>query len=259
MLLVIDVGNTNTVLGVLDGTRVVQHWRISTVPRTTDEVGLLVLQLMAHEKLGPDDIEGVAISCVVPSMLYSLEKAARRYLDQVPLVVGRGIRTGMRVRTDNPREVGADRIVNAVAALDRHTPPLVVVDFGTATTFDCVDADGDYVGGAIAPGFQISAEALFNRTSKLPRIEIERPDRAIGTNTVSSMQSGMFWGYVGLVDELARRCKAELGGEPVCIATGGLARLVGQACAEIDDIDDFLTLQGLRILWSRNLGTPRPG
>lgn len=257
MLLVIDVGNTNTVIGALSGQEIVERWRISTVSRTTDEVGLLVLELLEHRDLSAADIRGAAISCVVPSLLYSLEKACRRYLDTDPIVVGRGMKTGMRVCTDNPREVGADRIVNAVAALERHDSPLVVVDFGTATTFDCVNDVGDYIGGAIAPGFRISADALFERTAKLPRIEVERTEHAIGTNTVASMQAGMFWGYVGLVEGLARRCKDELrgrfpGSTVPCIATGGLANLIGAACDEVDEVDNDLTLQGLRILWERN-------
>jgi type III pantothenate kinase len=158
----------------------------------------------------------------------------------------------MRVATDNPREVGADRIVNAVAGFEHHGGPLVIVDFGTATTVDCVNSSGDYIGGAIAPGYQISADALFTRTAKLPRVPLERPERAIGTNTVASMQSGLFWGYVGLVNELARRCKTEFDISPLCIATGGLARLIGGACDEIDAQDEHLTLKGLRILWDRN-------
>jgi type III pantothenate kinase len=261
MLIVIDVGNTNTVVGAFSGDKVVHRWRVTTGNRTTDEFGLLLLQLLGHDGVAPEAVRGVVISCVVPSVLYSIEKSARNYLGQDALVVGRGIKTGMRVRTDNPREVGADRIVNSVAAFTRHGGPLVVVDFGTATTFDCVDSNGDYVGGAIAPGFQISADALFERTAKLPRVEVERPERAIGTNTIASMQSGLFWGYVGLVDELAKRCKAELTdygritkpeGAALCVATGGLANLVGSACDEIDEVDDDLTLQGLRRLWELN-------
>lgn len=257
MLLVIDVGNTNTVLGALDASEVRHRWRVTTRPRTTDEFGLLLLQLLAHRRVEAGHITGVIISCVVPSVVYAIDKACRRYLGVDALVVGRGMRTGMRVRTDNPREVGADRIVNAVAAWDRFRSPLVVVDFGTATTFDCVDANGDYVGGAIAPGFQISADALFNRTAKLPRVEVDRPLRAIGTDTIASMQSGLFFGYVGLVDGLARRCKEELavnGCRVPCLATGGLANLVGSACAEIDEVDNDLTLDGLRMLWERNQG-----
>lgn len=252
MLIGIDVGNTNTVIGALEGFDVTHLWRVSTVARTTDEFGLTLVQLLEHNNIPIEDVEGVAVCCVVPSVLYAIEKAARRYLHCGVLVVGRGIKTGMRVRTDNPREVGADRIVNAVAAFEDHGGPLVVVDFGTATTFDCVSAEGDYIGGAIAPGYQISADALFTRTAKLPRVPLQRPERAIGTNTVSSMQSGLFWGYVGLVNELARRCKAEFDVHPRCVATGGLARIIGGACDEIDAHDEHLTLKGLRILWDRN-------
>lgn len=252
MLIGIDVGNSNTVIGALDGLDVIHLWRVSTQVRTTDEFGLTLMQLLQHEGIDPDQIEGVCVCCVVPSVLYAIEKSARRYLSCPVLVVGQGIKTGMKVRTDNPREVGADRIVNSVAAYERHGGPLVVVDFGTATTFDCVNQGGDYVGGAIAPGYQISADALFTRTAKLPRVQLEKPAQTIGTNTVSSMQSGLFWGYVGLVDGLARRCKEELSGDTQCIATGGLGRLIGGACEEVDDNDEFLTLAGLRILWERN-------
>lgn len=252
MLLVIDVGNTNIVLGAFDGPKLAHHWRISTTQRTTDEMGLLFLQLLEHDGVKREHLTGAIISNVVPSVLYAIEKACRRYLGLEPLVVGRGMKTGMRVRTDNPREVGADRIVNAVAALEEHPAPLLVVDFGTATTFDCVSLEGDYVGGAIAPGLRISADALFERTAMLPRVELERPPKAIGTNTVRSMQSGLFWGYVGLVDGLARRCKDEIGGNPRCVATGGLANLIGRACGEIDVVDEHLTLKGLRLLWERN-------
>ncbi len=252
MLLVVDVGNTNIVVGVVEGVEVRHHWRLTTSPCTTDEFGLALLQLLGLQGLTPGDVKGAAICCVVPSTLYGVEKAIRRYLSVEALVVGRGTRTGMRVRTDNPRELGADRIVNAVAARERYGAPVVVVDFGTATTFDCVNAEGDYVGGAIAPGFQISAEALYTRTSKLPRIELERARAAIGTNTAASMQSGLYWGYVGLVDGIAGRCKAELGGDPICVATGGLANMVAADSAEIERVDDLLTLDGLRLLWERN-------
>jgi type III pantothenate kinase len=252
MLLVIDVGNTNTVVGLMNDSGVVEHWRISTLERTTDEFGLLMLQLLDHRNVSADEVKGAAISCVVPNTLYSIEKGVRRYLEIEPFVVGRGIRSGMRVRTDNPREVGADRIVNAVAAFERYGGPVLVVDFGTATTFDCVNESGDYIGGVICPGFQISAEALFERTAKLPRVQVERPDVVIGTNTVASMQSGLFYGYVGLVDGVAARCKVELGGSPRCVATGGLSRMIGQESREIDSVADFLTLDGLQLLWTRN-------
>lgn len=257
MILVVDVGNTNTVVGAMQEGQVVHHWRISTMMRTTDEMGLLLLQLIQVKGLSAGDISGLCVSCVVPSVLYSIEKAARRYFDVDAIVIGKGIKTGMRIRTDNPREVGADRIVNAVSAYQDCQSPVVVVDFGTATTFDCVSAQGDYVGGVIAPGFRISAEALFNRAAKLPKVEVERPERVIGTNTIHSMQSGLYWGYVGLVNSLASRCKQELRGgnqalEIRCIATGGLSNLIGRACDEIDSVDSDLTLRGLWLLFHRN-------
>lgn len=258
MVLVIDIGNTNTTLGLLREDEVVDQWRVSSGPRTTDELGLLLLQLLAHRGHSPAQIEGAIVACVVPSVLFTWSKACRRYLNHEPLVVGRGLRTGVRLRVDNPREVGADRIVNTAAALARWPAPLVIVDFGTATTFDCVNREGDYVGGAIAPGLQISADALVTRTSKLPRVEVARPRRAIGANTVESMQSGLFLGYVGLVDHLARQCKAELsppgGPEVRCVATGGFSNLVGRACAEVDEVDPDLTLRGLSVLWRLNRG-----
>ncbi|MFT4976818.1 MAG: type III pantothenate kinase [Myxococcota bacterium] len=256
MLLALDVGNSHTVIGALgEGGAVTQRWRISTEARTTDELGLLLLQLLGHRGLSADDVRGVCVCCVVPSVLYTVENACRRYLGCEALVVGSGVRTGMRVRTDNPREIGADRIVNAIAAFEDGGGPLVVVGFGTATIFDCVSAQGDYLGGAIAPGFVISAEALFTRAARLPKVEVERTERVIGTNTVEAMQAGMFWGYVGLTDELARRCKAELapeGGAVRCVATGRMANLIGRACSEIDAIDDTLTLRGLQIVYERN-------
>ncbi len=253
MLLVIDVGNTNTVLGLYDGENLVQTFRISTSSeRTTDEYGLAFLQLLAVHGVTPGDVEGAIISSVVPTVLYSMEKGLRRYLEVEPLVVGRRLKTGVNVRTDNPREVGADRIVNAVAAIDKWGGPIIVIDFGTATTFDCINASGDYVGGAIAPGFKISEEALFTRTAKLPRVEVERPPHAIGTNTVHAMQSGLFWGYVGLVDGLAERCRGELDPKARIVATGGFATLVATESKVIEEVDPVLTLRGLQLLYARN-------
>jgi len=253
LLLVIDVGNTNTVLGLLEGERVAQTFRISTIPRTTDELGVLLLQLLAHHGYTAADIRGAICGSVVPSVVYTIEKACRRYLRVECLMVGRKLRTGMKVRTDNPREVGADRIVNAVAAIARWGGPVIVVDFGTATTFDCVNAAGEYVGGAIAPGFRISEEALFNRTAQLPRVEVQRPPSAIGANTVRAMQSGLYWGYVGLVDHLARKCREELGGAARVVATGGLAQLIAAESEMIEEVDPHLTLRGLSILYDRNV------
>jgi type III pantothenate kinase len=233
------------------------RWRITTKSRTTDELGMLLLQLFQVRGLTQADITGVCVSCVVPSVLYAIEKASRRYLKVDAFVVGKGIKTGMRICTDNPQQIGADRIVNAVAAYQRYPQALVVIDFGTATTLDCVNSQGEYLGGAIAPGFQIALDALFVRTAKLPKVEVEKTASVIGKNTIHSMQAGMFWGYVGLVNELASRCKQELqdlepNAEIQCIATGGLANLVGSDCTEIDTIEDHLTLYGLWDLYCLN-------
>jgi type III pantothenate kinase len=252
MILAIDVGNTNIVLGLMDGERVVQTFRISTQQRTTDELGLLMVQLFAHQGVTKDQIDGAIVSTVVPSVLYTIDKACRRYLDRDLLVVGKKLKTGVRVRTDNPREVGADRIVNAAAAIHKWGAPIVVVDLGTATTFDCVDSNGDYIGGAIAPGFKISEEALVSRTAQLPRVELVRPPAAIGRNTVHAMQAGLIFGYAGLCDALARRCKEELGGTAKVVATGGLATLVARESEVIEEVDAYLTLRGLALLWARN-------
>ncbi len=252
MLLCFDVGNTHTTLGLYDGERLVRQWRVRTTERTTDELGLTLLQLLGHAGVAPATIAAVAVCSVVPSFQFTLDKACRRYLDRAPKVVDpRSSTVGMPIRIDNPAELGADRVINALAARRRLPAPFLIVDFGTATTFDCVDASGAYVGGAIAPGLQIAADALFSRTSRLPRTEIARPVSPVGTSTVTAIQSGVYWGYVGLVDGLARRCKEALGGgAPVpCIATGGLSNLIGRACAEIDEVDPDLTLTGLRI-WS---------
>ena len=247
MLLAIDVGNTNILLGLWRDDEIVWTFRVSTTLRTTDETGVLLMTLLAHRGVGPADVDGAIIASVVPTVQYNLEKALRLYLDVDPLVVGRGLRTGMSIRTDNPREVGADRIVNGVAAYAAYGGPVVVVDFGTATTVDCVTADCAYVGGAIAPGLGIGEEALFSHTAKLPRVEVARPPRVIGTNTVNAIQSGLFWGYVGLVSELVRRCRDELGGGTV-VATGGLANLLSPEIPLVEHVDVWLTLRGLRRL-----------
>lgn len=252
MVLVIDIGNTNTVLGLMDGEQVRHTFRISSAARTTDELGCLLMQLFAHRGLTSASVAGAIISSVVPSLLYTVEKACRLYLEVDPLVVGRRLRTGIALRTDNPREVGADRIVNAVAAVHRWGAPVVVVDFGTATTFDCVNRKAEYIGGAIAPGFKISEEALFSKTAKLPRVDIARPANAIGRNTVHAMQSGLFFGYVGLVDGLARRVRAELDPQAKVVATGGLAALVASESTMIEEVDPHLTLRGLALLYAAN-------
>lgn len=253
MLLVIDVGNTNTVLGIYRGEELVDHWRIETRKgRTADEHGMLLLSLLQTRGISPAEITATVVSCVVPSLLQALDWTAQRYLGHAPMVVGPGIRTGMAILVDNPRELGADRIVNCVAAYEKYKTAMIVVDFGTATTFDCVSKKGEYIGGAIAPGFAISAEALFRETSKLPRVELARPRRVIGKNTIDHMQSGLFYGYAGLVDGLVTRLAAEMGLKPKVVATGGLAGLIAEAATSLEVVDAHLTLDGLRMLWERN-------
>lgn len=254
MLLAIDVGNTGTDLGAFRGENLLARWSLSTDrARTVDEYGVTVRSLFSAQGLDPAQVRAMAVSCVVPPLESVLESVARRYFHVTPLFVAPGIKTGMPVLVDNPQEVGADRIVNGVAAHARFREAVIVVDFGTATTFDAVSAAGQYLGGSIAPGLRISAQALFEATAKLPRIDLRRPDRAIGKSTVASMQSGVFFGYLGLVREILDRFRREMGGSPKVIATGGLAPLLQLELSEcVDEVDPDLTLTGLRILYERN-------
>jgi type III pantothenate kinase len=253
MLLVIDVGNTNTVLGLYDGDELVHDWRLRTVvDHTIDEYGMLIYNLYKNSKVSPKAIKAIIISCVVPPMLHILEPLCKKYFNIKPLIVGPGIKTGMPIFYDNPREVGADRIVNAVAAFEKYKGDIIIVDFGTATTFDYVSVKGEYMGGCICPGIMISSEALFQKAAKLPRIEISRPKTVIGKDTVSSMQAGILYGYAGLVDGLVERIKTEVKSDPNVIATGGLAKIIAPETKSIQVIDDMLTLEGLRIIHKRN-------
>jgi len=253
MLLVIDVGNTNTVLGVFKGKELIQNWRISTNKnQTMDEYGILITTLTYSSRISPRAIQHIIISCVVPPMETMLAELCEKYFQVKPLVVGPGMKTGMPIRYDNPREVGADRIVNAVAALDQYGGNLIIVDFGTATTFDYISPLGEYEGGAIAPGIIISSEALFYRASKLPRVDLQCPPQVVGKDTTSSIQSGIIYGYAGLVDGVVARMKAETGTDPKVIASGGQASLIAQVTNSIEEVNPLLTLQGLRSLYERN-------
>ncbi|MEF2968717.1 type III pantothenate kinase [Paenibacillus sp. M1] len=253
MFLVVDVGNTNIVLGIYRERELLHHFRIGTNRQSTvDEYGVLIYNLFQMSKIDVRDIEGVIISSVVPPLMHVLEELCEKYLHQKPLIVGPGIKTGLNLRYENPREVGADRIVNAVAAIEQYGGPLVVVDFGTATTFDCVDAQGNYLGGAIVPGIGISTEALYQRASKLPRIELEKPKKVIGRNTVHAMQAGIIFGYAGQVDGIVERIGREMDGKPKVIATGGLAELIASEARSIEVVNPLLTLEGLRLIYERN-------
>lgn len=254
MLLAIDVGNTNTVLGIFRGTKGMGSWRIRTLEdATADEYWLMLHNMTTLNRIDATDIKGAIIACVVPTIMGALDELCKRYLGIRPLFVGPGIKTGMPIRYDNPREVGADRIVNAVAAYEKYKCCLIAVDFGTATTFDYINDAGEYEGGSIAPGVKIAAEALFHEASKLFRVELTAPQRVIAKDTATAIQSGIIFGYASLVDGILSRMFEELGTRPKVIATGGLASVIISQTKFVDEIDDNLTMEGLRILYERNL------
>ncbi len=272
-LLAIDVGNTTSAIGVFKGKRLVINWYVATIrQRSADEYYILLEELFRgigtsiskrrgkqsapsfrSDKIKKEEIKAMVISCVVPPVSSALEELARKYFKVKPLIVGPGIKTGISIKYDDPREVGADRIVNAVAAYEKYSGPVIVVDFGTATTFDVISKKGEYLGGVIAPGIEISADALFEKAAKLPRVEIIKPKRIIGKDTVSSIQSGLIYGFVGQADEIVRRISKELRTKPKVIATGGLARLIASESKTIEKIDPLLTLEGLRLIYERNV------
>ena len=264
MLLVLDVGNTNTVLGVFEALpegsdsskprRLIANWRVTTnKSQTVDEYGVLFRNLFAMNRIAVSATTGIVISSVVPPLYSTLREVCERYFQIKPLFIEPGVKTGMPVHYDNPAEVGADRIVNSVAAFEKFGGPCIVVDFGTATTFDVVSPKGEYLGGIITPGIGISADALFKRTARLPRVDIRKPPRVIATNTVNSLQSGLYYGYIGLIDGILERLIDELGKEVKVVATGGLASLMGSGSKYIREVDDLLTLEGLRIIYDRNV------
>lgn len=253
MLLVIDIGNTNVVYGIYDGETLLHHWRVSTNRASTaDEYGMALRTLFTYAGFRHEEIDGIVIASVVPPLNMAIEQMCSRYFGIEPLVIGPGVRTGLSIRYESPREIGADRIVDAVAGYNKYGGPLIIVDFGTATTFGVIAEDGTYLGGAICPGVNTSTEALFQHAARLPRIDLVKPKNVIGKNTVAGMQAGIIYGYVGLVDGIVRRIWAELGQQGRVVATGGLAELIAPESETIETVDQFLTLEGMRLVYLRN-------
>ena len=253
MLLAIDIGNTNIVLGVFSEDKIIGTWRISTgVHRTSDEYGNTLVNMLAHKNIKVSQITDTVLCSVVPPLITVFEEASHHYFNIHTLVIEAGVKTGIKICMDNPREVGADRIVNAVAAHYLYGAPVIVIDLGTATTFDAVSAEGDYLGGAIAPGIAIATEALFNRTAVLPRVDLTFPKKAIGTNTVAAMQSGIIYGYAGLIESIVKRIQQEMGGKVKVVATGGFSELLAQVTPVIEEVNQEITLIGLKYIYEMN-------
>ena len=253
MILTLDIGNTNIKTALFRGPEMVKYWRISTnLKSTSDEYGILLCSMFAHEGVSPKEVGGIIISSVVPTVNFTIEHMCQNYFHQAPMFVGPGVRTGINIRYENPRELGADRIANAVAAYEEYGAPCIFIDFGSATTFGVVDEGGAFLGGCICPGVKLASEALVSGTAKLPRFELTRPDRVIGRTTLSNLQSGMFYGYVGLVRNIVRKMKQELGREATVVATGGMAVMFSEDAKCIDRLDGLLTLKGLRLIYERN-------
>ena len=254
MLLVFDVGNTNMVIGIYKDKSLVKDWRICTdIHKTSDEYGMLIGNLLAHDNIDIKSIDDVIISSLVPNVMHALENFCIKYCEKKPMIVGPGIKTGLNIKYDNPKQVGADRIVNAVAAIEKYGSPLIIVDFGTATTFCAISDKAEYLGGTICPGLKISSEALFNGAAKLPRVELIKPGKTICKATVEAMQAGIIYGYVGQVEKIISMMKKELGSEDIkVVATGGLSSLIHSETDSIDHIDKFLTLEGLRLIHLKN-------
>ncbi|GAA0425480.1 type III pantothenate kinase [Virgibacillus salarius] len=254
MLFVLDVGNTNTVLGVFEGDQLKHQWRIKTDRyKTEDEFGMLVKSLFDHKEITLSDMKGIIISSVVPPIMFALEKMCKDYFHLEPMIIGKeSVHSFLKMRYPNPREIGADRIVNAVGAIETFGAPLIIIDFGTATTFCYINDQQEYHGGVISPGINISMEALYSKASKLPKIEIQAPDHVVGSSTVEAMQSGVFYGYVGQVDGIVRRIEAEMGVNAKVVATGGLASLIAHESQTIQHVDPYLTLKGLYLIYHKN-------
>ena len=253
MVFTLDIGNTNIKTALFDGPEMVKYWRVSTNKiYTSDEYGILLTNLFQHEGVSPDVVEGIMISSVVPTINFTIEHMCQNYFHVAPLFVAPGVKTGVNIKYENPRELGSDRIANAVAAYEEYGGPCIFIDFGTATTFGVVDEGGAFLGGCICPGVKLSSEALVNNTAKLPRFELTRPENVIGRNTLTNLQSGMYYGYVGLVRNIVRKIKQELGREAIVVATGGMAVMIAEESKVIDKLDGLLTLKGLRLIYERN-------